>query len=187
MLALESLQSELREGTHRLLAGAVRAVSFLRKTVSQDAMFQSITQAADGELACTVASGGQWGLPQYLPYHQKGNPTCPCCVSTKRQSQKKGVLLYVQALRQLDPFSQLQPQPMLLLGSRPMHSWPCMPTLLCVRWSALLSCAASAPRSLAMAMCAASRASASCGQPAATFCTCESCLEDLSVHVSMPS
>ncbi|BDA44094.1 probable separin at C-terminar half [Coccomyxa sp. Obi] len=57
VLALESLHSGATDANTHLLPRAIRAISFLRKIVSKDAVSQSIRCAADGELATVVASG----------------------------------------------------------------------------------------------------------------------------------
>ncbi|CAL8470074.1 g9616 [Coccomyxa elongata] len=65
VLALESLHSGAADANTSLLPRAIRAVSFLRKTVSKDAVSQSIRCSADGELAPVMASG----LEAVAPIH----------------------------------------------------------------------------------------------------------------------
>lgn len=57
MEALKSLQQSMANGSMQFLAGALSAVRFLRRIVSQDLVFQRITRAEDEEIASAVASG----------------------------------------------------------------------------------------------------------------------------------
>lgn len=93
------------------------------------------------------------------------------CISCQISFVTFCVLLHVQVLRLPRPFLwQRQRRVKLQLDSTVlMMFWPGMPTLLHARWCAPLSCAANALRLLAVVRCAASRASASCGQPAGCF------------------